>query len=198
MFVFNPLSGQLDASGGSSVDVDTKANILASTATSGAIGFSTDTREFFLADGTNWNVASLKLSTELEAPDMGATENNDKLGYSDEYFTNLWMYNMTLGGNTLEVEGGIRINHETTPKTFDIYENGAWRSLKVFRFDNVLYHVINNTTFEVHTGNSTLLDIHDQPLIQDYKVPIDCNFLIILLSTVPKSIVILSAISISF
>lgn len=174
---FNPFTKKPDflGSGSSSLTVDTKTNILALTPSSPQTALATDTGEFFVWDGTNWNVGSIALSTELPAPDMGASDDNDKHGYSWDYITNKTIYNSVLGGSTNAVEGGIRINHETTPKTLDIYENGAWRSLKVFSFDGVLYHVINTTTIEVHTGNSTTLDINDQPLIQNYKIPMGAS-----------------------
>ena len=173
MFVFNPLSGQLDASGGSSVDVDTKANILASTATSGAIGFSTDTREFFLADGTNWNVASLKLSTELEAPDIGFTQDNDKNGYANEYIDSKRFTNLAIGQfNEQPYEGAIRYDMSLSPPTFELFARGIWN--KIFydfqMINDNLEHIPKQFTIAVASGHSTEKGLNGLPYIRGYSV----------------------------
>lgn len=58
---------------GSSVKLDTKANILAST---GKLAFSTDTNEWFVYYNSLWYKAELPLTDESGNPDMGFTQDN--------------------------------------------------------------------------------------------------------------------------
>lgn len=81
-------TGDITISGGSSLIIDTKRNILTSTPVSPSVALSNDTKEYFAYDGTNWNKASLKFNTDSPAPDMGYIQGNDKNGYGNEYIDN--------------------------------------------------------------------------------------------------------------
>lgn len=162
-------SGDLTISGGSSTTVDTKANILASTATSGLIAFATDTREFFLADGTNWNVASIELAEA--GLDAGAYQSDGK-GYYFDAITSKYLYNMVLGGTDREEEGSIGIDTTTNPTTLRIYFNGEWRVIITnfsINTDNELVHFPAQREIDVRSGNSTDLSLSGYPVIQEYQ-----------------------------
>lgn len=154
--------------------VDTKANILNTTVITAPTAFASDSKEFFVHDGTAWQLAGLKLTEELPNPDMGKQNDNPRQGYKANYLTNKWIYNSILGGNTLAVDGAIRIDHTQTPKLLQFYDNGEWRSLKVFTFTDALNHIGGTTDFQVHNGNSFKKDLNGNPLIQNYEVPMGC------------------------
>ena len=67
MIKFNPFTGKLDMTGSAGITFtsDTKANILASTPSSGTYAISTDTEELFFYDGTNWQIHPIKLAIDL-------------------------------------------------------------------------------------------------------------------------------------
>lgn len=71
-------TGDITISGGSSLIIDTKRNILTSTPVSPSVALSNDTKEYFAYDGTNWNEASLALSEV--GLDAGAYQ-SDAQGY---------------------------------------------------------------------------------------------------------------------
>jgi hypothetical protein len=114
--------------------VDTKANILASTATSGKVGFATDTRQLFLADGTNWNNVPLTLALSKGATtDIGGVMGRyeETYGYGLADISNKTIHNAVIGGfvNTA-VEGAVRYA-ATTPalSILEVYNNAAWRTV---------------------------------------------------------------------
>lgn len=153
---------------------DTKANILASTATLGKISYATDTYEFYLADGTNWRVAPLELSIETSTPDMGYTQTSDKQGYYSDAITDKKLSNVTILENANTTEGSIRT---TVSGVFQIYLNSRWNNVVVnfvLREDSngafELEHapVGFNWYYEVMSGNSDTIGIDGKPVVQQY------------------------------
>lgn len=164
---------------GLTITIDTRANILASTPTGSALGFATDTNEFFIYN-SGWFVAPLELQIDDGTPDMGLqppTIFNDRAGYSDEYITDKSIYNSRLLGSVVEEEGSIR----TSNGTFQIYLNSTWNDVVInFRFREQTddeggsnYQLEHNPIgldewYEVLSGNSDQKGLNGLPITQNY------------------------------
>lgn len=173
-YAFNPFTGTLDNTGTATTvtTVDTKANILALTPSNPQTAFATDTSEFYVYDGSVWKVASLKLSTELENPDMGSADDSDKLGYSKEYFTDKDMHNVTLKGNQRPENGAIRVDTSQTPNRFQVYLRDKWNTYyDDFTIENNdLRHTPLNEQIYVWRGDSVKVGLNGKSIIQEYQV----------------------------
>jgi len=118
----------VDDRGDTRIKVDTRANILASTATAGKIAFATDTEEYFIADGTNWNRSPIPFGQPSTGVDIGALSFNDDYGYgikdlSSKNLHNIVMKDFTAGVTQLE-KGAFRYNGATS--TLELYNGTAW------------------------------------------------------------------------
>lgn len=162
-------TGDITISGGSSLIIDTKRNILTSTPVSPSVALSNDTKEYFAYDGTNWNEASLALSEA--GLDAGAYQ-SDAQGYYFDGITSKYLYNMVLRGTDREEEGSIGIDTTTNPTTLRIYSNGEWRIIITnfsINTDNELVHFPAQREIDVRSGNSSQLSLSGYPVIQEYQ-----------------------------
>ena len=162
-------TGDITISGGSSLIIDTKRNILTSTPVSPSVALSNDTKEYFAYDGTNWNEASLALSEV--GLDAGAYQ-SDAQGYYFDGITSKYLYNMVLRGTDREEEGSIGIDTTTNPTTLRIYSNGEWRIIITnfsINTDNELVHFPAQREIDVRSGNSSQLSLSGYPVIQEYQ-----------------------------
>lgn len=173
-YKFNPFTGNFDDAGATPTvtTVDTKENILALAPTSPQTAFATDTSEFFIYDGTNWKVASLKLSTEPQAPDMGYTQDSDKLGYTAVFITDKDIYNIRLLGNAREVNGAIRVDTSQTPNRFQVYLRDQWNTY----YDDMTteYGDFRHTPLDeqiyIWRGDSVKIGLNGRSMIQEYQI----------------------------
>jgi hypothetical protein len=162
-------TGDITISGGSSLIIDTKRNILTSTPVSPSVALSSDTKEYYAYDGTNWNEASLALSEA--GLDAGAYQ-SDAQGYYFDGITSKYLYNMVLRGTDREEEGSIGIDTTTNPTTLRIYSNGEWRIIITnfsINTDNELVHFPAQREIDVRSGNSSQLSLSGYPVIQEYQ-----------------------------
>ena len=162
-------TGDITISGGSSLIIDTKRNILTSTPADPSVALSSDTKEYFAYDGTNWNEASLALSEA--GLDAGAYQ-SDAQGYYFDGITSKYLYNMVLRGTDREEEGSIGIDTTTNPTTLRIYSNGEWRIIITnfsINTDNELVHFPAQREIDVRSGNSSQLSLSGYPVIQEYQ-----------------------------
>ncbi len=162
-------TGDITISGGSSLIIDTKRNILTSTPVSPSVALSNDTNEYYAYDGTNWNEASLALSEA--GLDAGAYQ-SDAQGYYFDGITSKYLYNMVLRGTDREEEGSIGIDTTTNPTTLRIYSNGEWRIIITnfsINTDNELVHFPAQREIDVRSGNSSQLSLSGYPVIQEYQ-----------------------------
>lgn len=153
--------------------IDTKANILASTPSSGTYAISTDTEELFFYDGTNWQIHPIKLAIELPNPDAGYTQDSDKRGYGDDYIYGKRLYAASLGDYTdTPIAGAIKVTHTTNPPLYQIYLRDRWNTLfydlTMERGD--FEHVPETYPIDVRSGNSNATGLNGQPIIREYKV----------------------------
>ena len=122
--VYNPLHEEelqlLPSSGESSYLVDTKANILATTATAGNAGFASDTLEMFIGDGTVWEKVPFDLIPESATPNMGYyKDEGDNIGFSPTYVSNKTLSNIKIGYSSSNLgTGSLRI---TTAGYLEVY-----------------------------------------------------------------------------
>lgn len=165
-------TGDITISGGSSLIIDTKRNILTSTPVSPSVALSNDTKEYFAYDGTNWNKASLPLSETSANPDIGPMRNNDKLGYNDNSITDNNIANLVLEGSSRTEDGGLRIDHSSSPVKAQIYYDEAWHEFIAFDALPALTHTQKNTQMYATIGNSLLTDASGNPLVQQYAMSI--------------------------
>jgi hypothetical protein len=170
---FNPLSGKFDFTNDGKITVDTKANILATTASSGLIAYATDVERFYYADGTSWFEAPIALKARSANPNMGAEQDEGLSGYGYDYITDKNLDNCLVKGNARSVEGAIR----TSATAFQIYLNGVWNDIVInfrFREESGSYELEHNPVgltwwYEVSSGNSNYLGLNGLPLIQQYS-----------------------------
>lgn len=164
----------------SSVTVDTRANILASTPDSNTVAFCSDTLEFALWTGNAWYVAPLELDSENTTPDRGAY-NNDGLGVSDRqgYYSNVItdkvLHHMVIGWNDRTEAGAVRVSGSE----LQVYLSAAWNTIVTgFRFQQDSTSQVGELEFRpsgysnyygVMNGNGNDLDYVGLPLVQQYR-----------------------------
>lgn len=165
-------SGNIAISAGSSLIIDTERNILTSAPTDPSVALASDTKEYYAYDGTNWNKASLPLSETSANPDIGPMRNNDKLGYNDNSITDNNIANLVLEGSSRTEDGGLRIDHSSSPVKAQIYYNEAWHEFIAFDALPALTHTQKNTQMYATIGNSLLTDASGNPLVQQYAMSI--------------------------
>ena len=143
--------------------VDTKANILATTPNKPKTAFASDTSEFFVYDGSNWQVASIALSTEDANPDAGAVINNDKQGYGEyiiqhKALYDAALYDTVLGANSNGRDGAIGVDWSTSPPVLQLYYDGQWNDFRVFTVDGAaLYYSVGTKDINTYGGNGDVL-----------------------------------------
>ena len=174
-YKFNVFTGKLDITGGGGITFtsDTKANILATTPTTGTYAISTDTDELFFYDGTNWKVHPIKVSTELANPDAGYTQDSNKRGYGDDYIYGKKLYATGIGDFTdTPFEGAIKVDQDFTPAKYQIYLRGKWNTLfyDLTMENGDFEHVPQTYSIDVRSGNSNTTGLNGQPIIREYKV----------------------------
>jgi len=163
------------------VIVDTQTNILALTPTSGKLAYATDLLKFYLADGTNWYQIPLTLAIDLQAPDMGYTQDSAKTGYGTTYITDKSLNNITVGSNGTASTGGLKV---TTGGQLQVYLNGVWNTIVnnfVFREDSSFGYTLEHQPvgftnyIEIMTGETLgNLGLNGLPLTNGYKTVMGC------------------------
>ena len=152
--------------------VATKEQILAKSAAKIRTAFATDTKEFFISDGTNWRVASLRFSKELQNPDIGYTQASDKNGYYATFVTDKIFYNVRLLGNANPQNGSIRVDTSQTPNRFQVYLRGKWNTYydDFTIANNDLRHAPLDKQIYVWRGDSVEVGLNGRSIIQEYQV----------------------------
>ena len=118
-----------DMTMGASMMVDTRDNILAVTPASGLFAFATDTKRFYVSDGTSWlQIVPNGAVADSQAPDMGAEPDSARTGYGDTYLVNKSINACTIGANGVAINGGVKV---TTAGEFYFYSaaTGTWQKL---------------------------------------------------------------------
>lgn len=174
--LFNPLSGKFDYTVDGNISTDTKANILAGTATAGKMMYATDTYEFYLGTGSTWYKVPFALVPEPQAPDMGYLQDSSKIGYGTSYITDKAIANSSVGSNANTTNGSIRFSNPY----FQVYANSRWNNVVmnfVFKEDSNYGYTFEHqpvgftSYIEIMSGNSLdNLGLNGLPIIQGYKV----------------------------
>ena len=164
--------GTWAAPGGSPMIVDTIANILATTPTSGLTAYATDIAQTLVANGTTWLLDS-SYSTAVALPDLGGIPYSNRLGYGSNYVTDKRLANVFFGTSALTEEGGIR--HNDAIQALQAYLNGTWKTLTAgvaLREENsILEHLPNTVWIQAYSGNSVgLIGLNGRPIVQNYEV----------------------------
>lgn len=181
---FNPFLGNFDFTNDGRITTNTKANILASTATLGTLAYSTDTNELYVYDSTasQWKKVPLVLVTQSPSPDMGYTQISSVIGINppstttagDGSISDYALTNCYIGSQGIAQNGGIRFYNGY----LQVYANSTWNNVVIgFTFSELagygycLTHQPTGLTFplEVMSGNSiTNLSLSGYPVTQGY------------------------------
>lgn len=162
------------------ITVSTRSVILASTPSeAGQLAYATDSEEFFVYNGSSWQVAPLELKAVTSTLDMGAFNQDglgvsDRSGYYHDTITDKNLSNIRILENARDEEGAIRT---TTSGIFQVYLNGVWNDVVinfVLREDASGSYELEhapvgfNWHYEVMSGNSDTLGIDGKPIVQQY------------------------------
>lgn len=155
--------------------VDTQANILAETAASGLVAFSTDTLALWIADGSTWRKVPFALVPDLAAPDLGYRQDSAPIGIGTDYIADKTLTNVVLGANGAAATGGVRV---TTAGVFQVYLNGSWNTVVtnfILREDSTYGYSFEHMPvgftqyLEIVSGNSPYnLGLNGIPITQGY------------------------------
>lgn len=159
-----------------SITVATKAAILALTTTAGKIGFSSDTLELWMADGSTWRKIPFALVPDTSSPDMGYLQDSSRIGYGTTYVTDKTLNNTVIGSNGTASTGGVRV---TTAGVFQVYLNGSWNTVVtnfILREDATFGYTFEHMPvgftqyLEIMTGQSlSNLGLNGLPITNAYK-----------------------------
>lgn len=171
------------------ITVDTKANILASAATSGKLAFSSDTYEFFSADGTTWRKAVFTFVTDTSSPDMGYLQDTSRIGIQPTTSTaNGWLTDYifancavasnsnTTGASTTRIpiraSGGVLQMYSSTASAWQtIVANYVFSENSSYGYALEHTPVGYTTAIEIMSGNSlNSLGLNGFSIIQGYSV----------------------------
>lgn len=159
--------------------IDTKQNILETTADDGLIAISTDTNQEFYSRGGAWYESSAIYKVRSANPDMGLDLESSLSGYGEDYITDKAISNSTIGYNTNTTEGGIRTAYASSlgRNVAQFYLAGAWRTI-LSGINIVIDGAENVSDIEVTdfaspisliSGNSDALDLAGNPIVQNMK-----------------------------
>lgn len=168
----------------SAVLIDTRANILATSAATVRFAMANDQAdslggyELFFANGASWYQLPFRLYVRSgSAPDVGAYQDSSRVGYGIDYISDKRISNSSIGDNANTDVGGIRFN-QTTLK-FQVYYSGAWQNAVVgFTFDEASDGRLRHTpsghteTYDVFSGNSQSVGLNGLPISQQFKTDI--------------------------
>jgi hypothetical protein len=173
------LTGPTGPTGPSAViTIDTQANILASTPTLKALAWATDLEQFYIADGTNWWVLSAYFAKDLQAPDIGFTQNSNRAGYQQNYITDKQLANIIMGYSVRTDAGGLRYNPtgNVGAPTLQAYYNSVWNNITagiaLRELVGVMQHFPVSGTYWVNvwSGDSNDIGLNGRPMVQKYKI----------------------------
>ena len=157
-----------DITGLSVLTIDTKANILASSAATAALAFATDTEKFYLADGSDWRVLDIPM---LESGyDMGYESDSPRTGYHPDWITDKILYNVALGGSARTTNGGLRIDVSNTPDTLEVYLREDWQTIiydLTTEFGDFRHTPLTEPIY-VWRGDSVTVGLNGRPIVSEY------------------------------
>lgn len=163
-----------DLRGPSASAVDTIANILAMTPTTGLTAYATEIEQTLVADGTTWLLDS-SYSTAVALPDLGSIPYSNRIGYGRDYITDKRIANSFFGSNANTDEGGARLGSETgIGNVIQFYLNAGWRTavtgVAIRESNNILEHRPQTEWIKAYSGNGETLGLNGHPIIQNYEV----------------------------
>ena len=161
-----------DLPGGTSITVDTKANLLVTTPAAAAIGYATDVERFYVFDGSAWYESAVVFGAR-SAVDMGVEQNSSTAGYGQDYITNKTLHSVALKGHPADpVNGSVRTDITQDPDTFEIYLREAWQTIiyDLTTDDGDFRHAPIGESIYVWRGDSVLLGLNGRSMVSEYSV----------------------------
>ena len=153
------------------VTVGTKQEILATSPDSAQIAFATDTKRFYLYDGSNWYESGLQFVLEQQAPAIGYYQDHPNQGYGDDYITDKRLSHVLIGSNDREENGAIRVNLSEDPDTFEMYLRGVWQSIHydlTTEYGDFRHTPLSKPIY-IWRGDSVQVGLDGRPVIQEYQ-----------------------------
>ncbi len=151
----------------------TRNQIIVLTPSKPTVAIASDTNELFIWDGTNWKVASVKMSTELSGQDMGYTQDNDKQGYGEDYIDGKKATTFGIGQFVgTPYNGALRLDQSVTPMKMQIFARGIWNQIfyDLQMVNGDFEHIPVAYTIDVRSGNSNQVGLNGLPIVREYKV----------------------------
>ena len=158
---------------------DTLRNILVNvTPVTGQLAWATDYNVLLMAYGSVWYIDSSYQTLKPSNPDVGMFTYNNRLGVTSSYITDKELDNCQLGGNSNATAGGLRYNATGvggTSPAIQAYFSGKWNNIiagiNLVEAGGILEQsppVGYTQTYQVFSGNSTLLGLNGIPVVQGY------------------------------
>jgi len=162
------------------ITVSTRSVILASTPSeAGQLAYANDSNQFFVYNGSSWQVAPLELKAVTSTLDMGAFNQDglgvsDRSGYYHDTITDKILNNIRILENDRDEEGAIRT---TTNGIFQVYLNGIWNDVVInfiLREDSSGSYEFEHAPvgfdlyYELMSGNSDITGVDGKPVVQQY------------------------------
>jgi len=169
-----------EGEGGSSVTVDTRENILATTPQQGALAYATDVQRMLAYDG-GWQESSALMMPRSGAVDIGVEQDSNLAGYGVDYITDKRLSNVSIGSNADERLGGVRVVFAASlgRNLTQVYLDGAWQTVltgvniqtdAAEAVPDIEFTDFSPWVLSLITGNSDATDINGVPVIQNMKI----------------------------
>lgn len=150
-------------------------DVVAASPTTPRFALTTDTRELFLANGTDWYLLPFKLYIEPAAPDIGSRQDSNDLGIYEDAITDKRLSNVSVGTNADPKDGAIQF----LAGQFLVYVNGVWLpavlglTLREGSDGQLQMQPTGKTEYyDVFTGNSQSVGRNKLPLTQQHNTHI--------------------------
>lgn len=156
--------------------VDTRENIFALSPSSGDMAYSSDTEQFFVYDGTDWQECGVVFKVRSSATDAGAVQDSSPIGVNIDVIHEKTLTLCKIGKNGTSSLGGLRIN--PTTEVLQVYQGGEWGDVVsgvVFRENSsgrlLAEHLPDGFPFYVNLmdGDSEESDKNEVPFYMGYE-----------------------------
>jgi hypothetical protein len=183
-------TGKLDSgwlpSTGFAVIEGTRAEIIVQTPTVNSFAVPTDTDNLLLfVVGIGWLEQTCRTMPRT-GPDIGIHQDNNQDGYGETYIDNKKLSRCVLSAEGLDVDGAIRCKkNEFDQRVVQAFRDGYWYTALMGRSQFTVNVDISEDTIDVEfedlgmsisliTGDSDVLDLDGNPLVQQMNMPIGC------------------------
>lgn len=162
---FNSLTGKFDliditSPGDAVVLVDTRANILAFSPSSGTIAYATDDKQLYCYDGAQWEKTQIRLQEVKTGTSIGVYDDDWGDGFLPGVLTHQKLIGPVIESTSREAATGmLRMTVAIDPsRVLQVYQGGEWKSIRALN--------------QVEIDNIALWSLLDHRNVDQYGVPI--------------------------